>query len=186
MLKCWGPEAGGPRAHFILWEKYLELLVASHVKLVSWFYHLVCKNPLRTFACWVYWKRKQITLPIPLLTEDSSISSWRGCWGYRGLCRMPEVPCISDSSWIMQLSAVIPSAFRSAFLCFFPFYWDIVDIQYHVCIWCGTWWLDICIDYEMITMMNLVTICPHAKLLHYCWSYSFYCIFHPMSYLFYN
>ena len=144
MLKWWGPEAGGPRAHFILWEKYLELLVASHVKLVSWFYHLVCKNPLRTLACWVYWKRKQITSPIPLLTEDSSISSWRGCWGYRGLCRMPEVPCISDSSWIMQLSAVIPSAFGSAFLCFFSFLlrysWHTIPCLYLVW-YMMTWYL---------------------------------------------
>lgn len=121
-----GTEVGGPRAPFILWESYLELLVATRLKVGSWFYCLVYKNALRMFACQGYWKRKQITPPIPVLAENSLIGSWRSCWGgcsrYRMLFLHPVV------------AALIPSASGSAFLCcfFFPFLFTEIQLTYNI------------------------------------------------------
>ena len=47
------------------------------------------------------------------------------------------------------------------------------------------WWFNICIHYEMITKISLVTICTHTKLLHYDWPYSLCYILHPCG-LFYK
>ena len=55
--------------------------------------------------------------------------------------------------------------------------WNIVDIQYSVTFRHTTSWYDICIHYEMMTTLCLVTISPHMKLLQYYWSYSLHCIF---------
>ena len=43
--------------------------------------------------------------------------------------------------------------------------------------WCITWWFDISIHYKMITMMSLVTICHHTKVLLH-WLYFPCCTFH--------
>ena len=50
--------------------------------------------------------------------------------------------------------------------------------------WCnmllsGIQYSDIFIPYEMITMISLVTICTHTKLLKYYWPYSLRYILHP-------
>ena len=58
--------------------------------------------------------------------------------------------------------------------------------QYYVSFKCTTSWFDICIHYEMITMVSLVTICPHKKLLQFYWPYSLCCILHLSTYLLYN
>lgn len=55
--------------------------------------------------------------------------------------------------------------------------WNVVDIQYYVSFRCTTCWCDFRIHYEMMTILRLVTICPHMKLLQYYWSYSLHCIF---------
>ena len=43
--------------------------------------------------------------------------------------------------------------------------WNIVDIQYYVTFRRTTSWYDICIHYEMMTTLCLVTVSPHMKLL---------------------
>ena len=69
---------------------------------------------------------------------------------------------------------------------FFFIYWNIVDVQYSVSFKCTAKWLDICIHYEVITTISLVTICPHTKLLQYYWPHFSCYILPPHGLLFYN
>ena len=68
----------------------------------------------------------------------------------------------------------------------FTFNWKIVDAKY--CAFsCTTEQLDICIHYEMITVVSLAIICPYPESLQYYWPYSLCCIlFIYVPYLFYN
>ena len=59
--------------------------------------------------------------------------------------------------------------------------WNIVCEQYYHSFSCIMWWFDILIHYEMITIINLVTICPQ-KLLQCYGSYSLCCILNPHSF----
>lgn len=43
---------------------------------------------------------------------------------------------------------------------------------------------DICIHYETITMISIVTICPHTKLIEYYWAYKLCCLFTILIFMF--
>lgn len=45
----------------------------------------------------------------------------------------------------------------------FIFYWNIVDRQHNAIFRCATWWLDIYIHYEVISMVSLINICPQQN-----------------------
>ena len=59
-------------------------------------------------------------------------------------------------------------------------------MTYNVSSRCTAKWLGICIHYKVITTINLVTICPHTKLLQYYWPHSSCYMLHPHGLLFYN
>jgi len=78
------------------------------------------------------------------------------------------------------------------FLNFALFYWSLTDLQFYIS--CTTSWFNSFLHYEMITIINLVTICLHTKLLQCYWLYSpvvYYilmaifscCILHPHGYI---
>ena len=69
---------------------------------------------------------------------------------------------------------------------YFFFYWNILDIQYYASFRCVTEWFDICIHYEMITMISLVTICPQQSYYNII-DHIPYVVYHnPLAYLFHN
>ena len=71
---------------------------------------------------------------------------------------------------------------NSHILCFWVCFFFLIEIywlQYYVSFRCTTYWFDICILYEMITMASLVAICCHTKLLRYYWIYSLCFIVYP-------
>ena len=49
------------------------------------------------------------------------------------------------------------------------FYWYIINLQYSISFMHTTEWFDIFIHYKMISMIRLVTIYHHPKLLHHSW-----------------
>lgn len=56
--------------------------------------------------------------------------------------------------------------------------WNLFDIQYYVLFRSTTKWFDLCIHNEMIPIISLITIHPHAELLQYYLPYSLCWVFH--------
>ena len=54
------------------------------------------------------------------------------------------------------------------------FSWSVIDIQYYISFRCTTQWFNIDIHYGMITIISLVTIHHHTKLIQYYCLYSLY------------
>ena len=77
---------------------------------------------------------------------------------------------------------------------FFVFNFEIEKLAYNISLVSGVLYsADICIHYEMVTTISLVTICPQTKLLQCYWSYSLYyilydlhCIFHRWGFHLYH
>ena len=65
------------------------------------------------------------------------------------------------------------------------FVWSIIDLQHYVSPWYRTQWLDISIHYKMITILSLVTICHHTKVLHCYWLSSPCCLYISFLWLIY-
>ena len=64
--------------------------------------------------------------------------------------------------------------FSELFVCF----WNIIDRKHYVSSCYRIWWFSISIHFKMITMVSLVTICHHTKILHNYWLFSPRCTFH--------
>ena len=70
--------------------------------------------------------------------------------------------------------------YEFVFVCF----WSIIGLQHYVHSWYTTLWLDICVQFKIITLRNLVTTC-HIQI-YYIIIDSPHCIFHtPVSTLVY-
>ena len=55
---------------------------------------------------------------------------------------------------------------------------SIIDLQYYVSFWSMVSWVNISVYFKIITMVSLVTICHHTKILHNYWLCSPHCTFH--------
>ena len=60
----------------------------------------------------------------------------------------------------------------------FVWFWSIIDLQYNISSWYTIQWFDISRHFKMITMVSLVVICHHTKILHNYWLYSPHCTLH--------
>lgn len=70
---------------------------------------------------------------------------------------------------------------------FFKKNYSIVDIQYYISFWHTTYWFHIYIHYKLVTMISLVTIGPHTKLLQYllyslCYALHYHDLFHNWNF----
>ena len=153
------------------------------------------------WLCWVFVAVRGLSLVA--VSRRYSVAM-RGCWGARAshcsgfsccgaralvtraqyLWRTGLVALRRVGSFLTRARTRVPCVGRrilnhcatreALFVCF----WSIIDLQHYVSSCCTAQWFNISIRFKMITMINLVIICHHTKIL--C-NYSLYiphCTFH--------